>query len=105
MYEGKITGFRPPTVPVAELGLLMAGAATGDGAAADATEGASVEEIGAATEAANPAFGVAPVMTTESVVTTLPADGGVADGSGEGQTGSQASGEATDGPDGQAEQT
>ena len=25
MYEGKITGFRPPTVPVAELGLLMAG--------------------------------------------------------------------------------
>ena len=29
MYEGKITGFRPPTVPVAELGLLMAGA--GDG--------------------------------------------------------------------------
>jgi simple sugar transport system ATP-binding protein len=26
MYEGKITGFRPPTVPVTELGLLMAGA-------------------------------------------------------------------------------
>ncbi len=26
MYEGKVTGFRPPTVPVAELGLLMAGA-------------------------------------------------------------------------------
>ena len=25
MYEGKITGFRPPTVPVEELGLLMAG--------------------------------------------------------------------------------
>ncbi len=25
MYEGKITGFRPPTVPVAELGLLMTG--------------------------------------------------------------------------------
>jgi ABC-type uncharacterized transport system ATPase subunit len=45
MYEGKITGFRPPTVPVEELGLLMAGAggaeraaeaagtAAGDGAA------------------------------------------------------------------------
>jgi ABC-type uncharacterized transport system ATPase subunit len=30
MYEGKITGFRPPTVPVEELGLLMAGGA-GDG--------------------------------------------------------------------------
>jgi general nucleoside transport system ATP-binding protein len=26
MYEGRITGFRPPTVPVGELGLLMAGA-------------------------------------------------------------------------------
>jgi len=26
MYEGRITGFRPPTVPVEELGLLMAGA-------------------------------------------------------------------------------
>ncbi|HMI26870.1 MAG TPA: hypothetical protein VK594_20495, partial [Streptosporangiaceae bacterium] len=25
MYEGRITGFRPPTVPVEELGLLMAG--------------------------------------------------------------------------------
>jgi simple sugar transport system ATP-binding protein len=25
MYEGKITGFRPPTVPAEELGLLMAG--------------------------------------------------------------------------------
>jgi general nucleoside transport system ATP-binding protein len=29
MYEGQITGFRPPTVSVTELGLLMAGA-TGD---------------------------------------------------------------------------
>jgi simple sugar transport system ATP-binding protein len=27
MYEGKITGFRPPDVPVEELGLLMAGGA------------------------------------------------------------------------------
>jgi general nucleoside transport system ATP-binding protein len=25
MYEGRITGFRPPTVPADELGLLMAG--------------------------------------------------------------------------------
>jgi simple sugar transport system ATP-binding protein len=31
MYEGKITGFRPPTVSVSELGLLMAGG--GDGGA------------------------------------------------------------------------
>jgi simple sugar transport system ATP-binding protein len=35
MYEGKITGFRPPTVPVTELGLLMAGAV----AAVSAAEG------------------------------------------------------------------
>ena len=34
MYEGKITGFRPPTVSVGELGLLMAGAS--DSAAAEA---------------------------------------------------------------------
>ena len=31
MYEGRFTGFRPPDVPVEELGLLMAGG--GDGAA------------------------------------------------------------------------
>jgi ABC-type uncharacterized transport system ATPase subunit len=29
MYEGRITGIRPPTVPVEELGLLMAGAGPG----------------------------------------------------------------------------
>jgi general nucleoside transport system ATP-binding protein len=44
MYEGKITGFRPPTVPVTELGLLMAGAGSGaDGAdsagSADSADG------------------------------------------------------------------
>ncbi len=33
MYEGQITGFRPPSVPVTELGLLMAGVR--NGAAAD----------------------------------------------------------------------
>ncbi len=32
MYEGRITGFRPPTVPVEELGMLMAGAGAGAGA-------------------------------------------------------------------------
>ena len=30
MYEGKITGFRPPTVPVEELGRLMAGGSDQD---------------------------------------------------------------------------
>ncbi len=124
MYEGKITGFRPPTVPVAELGLLMAGATTGDDTVADATAGASVEESGAVTEAANPAFGVAPVLTEESVVTTRPAGGSAGDGAGDGQAagdgqvaedgqaagdgqagGPGAGGPGTDGPDGQAEQT
>ena len=85
MYEGKITGFRPPTVPVAELGLLMAGATTGDGTAPGGTDGSSLEASGAAIEAANPALGVVPVMTTEPVVTTHPADGGAAASPGDGQ--------------------
>jgi simple sugar transport system ATP-binding protein len=32
MYEGRITGFRPPTVPTEELGLLMAGGSDEDAA-------------------------------------------------------------------------
>ena len=43
MYEGKITGFRPPTVPVSELGRLMAGSAE----AAEATEATEAEAPGA----------------------------------------------------------
>ena len=111
MYEGKITGFRPPTVPVAELGLLMAGASTGDGGAPDGTDGASVEASGAAIEAANPALGVIPVMSTEPVVTTHPPDGSTTGGSTTGGSAtdgagdSQPGGEGTDGPDGQAGQT
>ena len=34
IYEGKITGFRPPTVPAEELGLLMAGATESESAPA-----------------------------------------------------------------------
>jgi hypothetical protein len=34
MYEGRFTGFRPPDVPVEELGLLMAGSG-GDAAPAE----------------------------------------------------------------------
>jgi hypothetical protein len=30
MYEGRITGIRPPTVPVGELGLLMTGGVSGE---------------------------------------------------------------------------
>ena len=45
MYEGQITGFRPPSVPVEELGLLMAGAdPSGSGAAARAEPGPAVTE-------------------------------------------------------------
>jgi general nucleoside transport system ATP-binding protein len=48
MYEGKITGFRPPTVPPEELGLLMAGAS--DEAAGQVT-GAGQPETQTATPA------------------------------------------------------
>ncbi|MEP7026007.1 MAG: ABC transporter ATP-binding protein [Actinomycetota bacterium] len=40
MYEGKITGFRPPTVSVEELGILMAGGGRGD-SVAPAADGAT----------------------------------------------------------------
>ncbi|HWG64843.1 MAG TPA: ABC transporter ATP-binding protein [Streptosporangiaceae bacterium] len=36
MYEGRITGFRPPTVPASELGMLMAGATQADSPATQA---------------------------------------------------------------------
>jgi simple sugar transport system ATP-binding protein len=42
MYEGRITGFRPPSVPVEELGLLMAGSEV-PGASAEATEAEAPE--------------------------------------------------------------
>jgi simple sugar transport system ATP-binding protein len=61
MYEGKITGFRPPTVPVAELGLLMAGAQV------DAADGpgpgvAALDAPVPITAAGNPALGVEPTV-------------------------------------------
>ena len=43
MYEGKIVAFRPPSVPVEELGLLMAGAG-GDGEPGDHAEAAEETE-------------------------------------------------------------
>jgi simple sugar transport system ATP-binding protein len=45
MYEGRITGIRPPSVPVAELGLLMAGA---DGGPAGAGAPAGTETLAGA---------------------------------------------------------
>jgi ABC-type uncharacterized transport system ATPase subunit len=50
MYEGKITGIRPPTVPVEELGLLMAGGTdqpAGSGAAPGPTPSAPSTSPGA----------------------------------------------------------
>ena len=46
MYEGRITGFRPPSVPVEELGLLMAGSQVPGAAEAGAPE-AGAPEAGA----------------------------------------------------------
>jgi energy-coupling factor transporter ATP-binding protein EcfA2 len=73
MYEGKITGFRPPTVPVEELGLLMAG--VGDGSV-EAGEGALPGELPAGAEmvAVNPALGTGPVVSGEPVIPTDPGD-------------------------------
>ncbi len=42
IYEGRVTGFRPPSVPVEELGLLMAGSEV-RGAPAEATADKSPE--------------------------------------------------------------
>jgi ABC-type uncharacterized transport system ATPase subunit len=39
MYEGQITGFRPPTVPVTELGLLMAGVSDSESGSAGSGSG------------------------------------------------------------------
>jgi general nucleoside transport system ATP-binding protein len=51
MYEGKIVAFRPPSVPVEELGLLMAGAGGDAGADAGLVEVAAEDtEDGADTE-------------------------------------------------------
>ncbi len=52
MYEGRITGFRPPTVPAAELGLLMTGAT--EQAAGTAQAAGTDGMAGAATVAADP---------------------------------------------------
>ncbi len=52
MYEGRITGVRPPTVPVEELGMLMAGATTpGEPVPADMTLTGDPEAQAAAEQA------------------------------------------------------
>jgi len=96
MYEGKFTGFRPPTVPVAELGLLMAGVVDDAGEGAPDLGDEAVQEADAVpvTEAGNPAFGVAPAVTV---------DPAAADGSPRGDE--AAGGAAAGGPDGRTEPT
>jgi hypothetical protein len=84
MYEGKITGFRPPTVPVAELGLLMAGGGNGDKPADGGTPGATAVPADSAVAAGNPAIGGGPVVSSDTAVEVDPADGASSqDGQGE----------------------
>jgi general nucleoside transport system ATP-binding protein len=75
MYEGRITGFRPPTVPVEELGLLMAGAGSaqaqaGDGRAAapvhDGTAPAGAPIVGPGVSSAAPSAPGFPITGTEA---------------------------------------
>jgi ABC-type uncharacterized transport system ATPase subunit len=51
MYEGRITGFRPPDVPAEELGLLMAGASDAQAASAAASGDGGAPAATGATEA------------------------------------------------------
>jgi simple sugar transport system ATP-binding protein len=64
MYEGKITGFRPPTVSVEELGLLMTGGSTDtdddDAAAGPVAQAGPLDAVGGSTAGAgNPGSPVA----------------------------------------------
>jgi simple sugar transport system ATP-binding protein len=67
MYEGKITGFRPPDVPVEELGLLMAGGAGAQAAEAPPSSAAPAASAAppppAAPEPPTPAEGDDPTVT------------------------------------------
>ena len=59
MYEGRFTGFRPPDVPVEELGLLMAGVG-GDGAAERAADAGAAR---AECRRGRPMLGGRPMLT------------------------------------------
>ncbi len=63
MYEGKITGFRPPTVSIEELGLLMTGGSTdtddGDAAAGPVAQAGPLDAVGGAAGTGNPGSPVA----------------------------------------------
>ena len=80
MYEGRITGFRPPDVPAEELGLLMAGAGDEQAAAATAKAGGPAPPPAAETglmEAGLLGTGIPDVNTEDqssSTKTSPPAD-------------------------------
>jgi simple sugar transport system ATP-binding protein len=63
MYEGKITGFRPPTVSIGELGLLMTGGSTDtdddDAAAGPVAQAGPLDAVGGTAGAGNPGSPVA----------------------------------------------
>ncbi len=80
MYEGRITGFRPPDVPAEELGMLMAGAGDEQAAAAAAKAGGPAPPPAAETglmEAGLLGTGIPDVNTEDqpsSTKTSPPAD-------------------------------
>jgi ABC-type uncharacterized transport system ATPase subunit len=95
MYEGRITGIRPPSVPVEELGMLMAGGtAAGDAAPAEAPAGAGAGAAGgtglAGGAAVTPGLGLAgdAAVFPESPPWTLDGDDDApADGPADGEPG------------------
>jgi ABC-type uncharacterized transport system ATPase subunit len=75
MYEGKITGFRPPTVPVAELGLLMAGGGKDAGGQPSGASPVPVQATDAGVVAGNPAIGGVPIVPIDPVASADQAAG------------------------------
>jgi ABC-type uncharacterized transport system ATPase subunit len=74
MYEGKITGFRDPDVPAAELGRLMAGGADAetDATVADVAPAPGAETLLGAATVPDVAEAAAPAETPETPEATAP---------------------------------
>jgi ABC-type uncharacterized transport system ATPase subunit len=74
MYEGKITGFRAPDVPAAELGRLMAGGADAatDATVADVAPVPGAETLLGAATVPDVAEAAAPAKTPETPEATAP---------------------------------
>jgi general nucleoside transport system ATP-binding protein len=104
MYEGRITGFRTPNVPVEELGLLMAGAWSGDRSEYEGT--AAAVPVAAGTVAGNPAIGGGPVVSGDAATKTEPVTAGDPAAGGDPAVGGDPAGSPSmDGPEGEAEPT